>query len=320
VRRFGSLAELPEGPGRAVAIGAFDGVHLGHQAIIGRAVELARQDGLAATVLTFDPVPATVLRPDLVLDALTGPRCKADLIERLGVDELVTLPFTRALSLVRADRFARMLVEPPVGARAVAVGASFRFGHRGRGTAATLAEICGPLGMAVEVPETVTTEDGVPISSSRVRGLVKQGRVGEAAAPLGRPHCVEGQVVPGEGRGRGLGIPTANIAVPPRAALPARGVYAGRASIAGRGVFPAALNVGYAPTFAAADGPRPLRLEAFLLDYEDGDLYGERVLVEFLERLREERRFDSVEALLAQVDEDVRRTREAALQTGPAVG
>jgi riboflavin kinase / FMN adenylyltransferase len=320
MKRFRSLAELPEGPGRAVAIGAFDGVHLGHQAIIGRAVELARENGLVSTVLTFDPIPAIVLRPNLVLDVLTGPGCKADLIERLGVDELVTLSFTRALSLVRADRFARMLVEPPARARAVAVGGSFRFGHRGRGNAATLAAIGRPLGMAVEVPETVTTDDGVPISSSRVRGLVKQGRVGEAASLLGRPHCVEGQVVAGDGRGRGLGIPTANFALPPRAALPARGVYAGRATIAGRGAFPAALNVGYAPTFAAADGPRPLRLEAFLLDYEDGDLYGERARVEFIERLRDERRFESVEALLAQVDEDVRRTREAALETGPAVG
>ena len=320
MRRFRSLAELPAGPGRAVAIGAFDGVHLGHQAIIGRAVELARERGLTATVLTFDPIPATVVRPDLVLDVLTGPRCKADLIERLGVDELVTLPFTRALSLVRADRFARLLVEAPVRARAVAVGKSFRFGHRGRGRAETIAEIGRPHAVAVEVPETVATDDGVPISSSRVRGLVKQGRVGEVAVLLGRPHCVEGQVVTGEGRGRGLGIPTANIAVPSRTALPARGVYAGRAEISGRGSFPAALNIGYAPTFAAADGPRPLRLEAFLLDYEDGDLYGQHARVQFIERLRDERRFESVEALLAQVDEDVRRTREAALQAGPAVG
>jgi riboflavin kinase/FMN adenylyltransferase len=320
VRRYRALTELPEGPQRAVAIGAFDGVHLGHQAIIGRAVELARQQGLVATVLTFDPIPAIVLRPELVLDVLTEADEKAELIERLGVDELVTLPFTRALSMVRADRFVRMLAEPPTRARVVAVGGSFRFGHRGRGTAATLSAVGGPLGFDVQVPETVTTDDGLPISSSRIRGLVKQGRVAEVTGLLGRPHCVAGIVVPGDGRGRGLGIPTANLGLPPRAALPARGVYAGRALIAGRGAYPAAVNVGYAPTFAAPEGPRPLRLEAFLLDYEDGDLYGERARVEFIERLRDERRFDSVEALLAQVDEDVRRAREAALQAGPAVG
>jgi riboflavin kinase/FMN adenylyltransferase len=148
------------------------------------------------------------------------------------------------------------------------------------------------------------------VSSTRVRRLVAQGQVADVVPLLGRPHSVEGMVVPGEQRGREMGLPTANVSVPPEVALPSRGVYAGRVVLAG-GRYPAAINLGYSPTFAEGDDP-PLRLEAFILDYEGGDLYGQRIRVEFLERLRDERRFPTPAELVAQVGEDVDRTREVA--------
>jgi len=163
-------------------------------------------------------------------------------------------------------------------------------------------------GLIVESPETVVSGDGKPVSSTRVRRMVAQGQVGEVIALLGRPHSVEGTVVPGEQRGREMGLPTANVAVAPQIALPGRGVYAGQVVLAG-GRHSAAINVGFSPTFTEGQAPT-LRLEAFLLDYAGDDLYGQRIRVEFLQRLRDERRFPSAAELVAQVEEDIMRTRE----------
>lgn len=312
MRRYNSLGDLPLGaPRRVLAIGTFDGVHVGHQAVIGRAIEIAAQRGLRSMALTFEPQPIAVLRPELKPAVLTHIGFKAQLIERLGVDELLVVPFTKAFSRIRAERFAEMLVSPPVGGEAVVVGENFRFGHQGRGTWEMLAQFGRSRALRVEAPAMVTSADGKPVSSTRIRRLVATGQVAAVIPLLGRMHSVEGIVVHGEGRGRGLGIPTANLEIPGDSALPSRGVYAGRAVLAG-GRSAAAVNIGVAPTFTAADARSTMRLEAFLLDHDGSDLYGQTMRIDFIERLRDERRFPSPEALMEQVREDIARTRELA--------
>jgi riboflavin kinase/FMN adenylyltransferase len=318
MRRYRSLGDLPlGGRRRVVAIGTFDGIHLGHQAIIRRAIELARERGLPAMALTFEPHPIAVIRPELRTTVLTQPPLKAQIIERLGVDELLVVPFTKAFARIRAERFAEMLVGAPIGAEAVVVGRNFRFGHGGAGTAEMLLQFGRARGLTVEIPEVVTSDDGKPISSTRIRRLVATGHVGEVIPLLGRPHSVDGTVVAGDQRGRTIGLPTANIAPAANAAMPGRGVYAGRAVLAG-GRTPAALNIGFAPTFTAGRARPDLRLEAFLIDWEGEELYGQSARIEFLERLRDERRFESAEALMEQVREDIARTRGLASPTSPA--
>jgi riboflavin kinase / FMN adenylyltransferase len=312
VRRYNSLGDLPlGGPRRVVAIGTFDGVHIGHQLIIQRAIELAAERGLGSMALTFEPQPIAVLRPELKPAVLTHIGLKSQLVERLGVDELLVVPFTRAFSRIRAERFAEMLVSPPVGAEAVVVGENFRFGHGGTGTVDMLTQFGRSRAMHVESPGMVTSPDGKPVSSTRIRRLVATGQVAAVIPLLGRMHSVEGVIVPGEGRGRGMGIPTANLEIPADSALPSRGVYAGRAVLAG-GRSAAAINIGVAPTFTEADRHTTLRLEAFLLDHDGSDIYGQTMRIDFIERLRDERRFESKEALIAQVTEDIARTRELA--------
>jgi riboflavin kinase/FMN adenylyltransferase len=319
VRRYNSLGDLPLGaPRRVLAIGTFDGVHIGHQAVIGRAIEIAAERGLRSMALTFEPQPIAVLRPELKPAVLTHIAFKAQLIERLGVDELLVVPFTKALSRIRAERFAEMLVSPPVGAEAVVVGENFRFGHQGRGTWEMLAQFGRSRALRVEAPAMVTSPDDKPVSSTRIRRLVATGQVAAVIPLLGRMHSVEGVVVHGDGRGRGLGIPTANLEIPGDSALPSRGVYAGRAVLAG-GRSAAAVNIGVAPTFTAADARSTLRLEAFLLDHDGSDIYGQTMRIDFIERLRDERRFESVDALMAQVHEDIDRTRQLAAKP-PAEG
>jgi riboflavin kinase/FMN adenylyltransferase len=294
-----------------LAIGTFDGVHLGHQAIIRRAIGIARERSLPAMALTFEPQPIAVLRPALRPGVLTHIGYKAQLIEALGVDELLVVPFTRAFSRIRAERFAEMLVSPPVGAEGVVVGENFRFGHGGAGTAGMLTQFGRSRALQVESPGMVTSDDGKPISSTRIRRLVATGHVDSVIPLLGRPHSVEGVVVPGAQRGRAMGLPTANLQVPSDTALPGRGVYAGRAVLAG-GRSAAAVNVGVAPTFTDDDPRQGLHVEAFLLEHDGSDLYGQAMRLEFLERLRDERRFESPDALVAQIKDDIARTREIA--------
>jgi riboflavin kinase / FMN adenylyltransferase len=308
VRIYQSLGDLPlGGPRRVVAIGAFDGVHLGHQAIIGEAISTARERGLSAMVVTFSPNPIMVLRPDLHTTVLTAPAFKAALIERVGADELLSVPFTRAFARIRADRFAEMLVSAPVGADVIVVGRDFRYGHGAEGTVESLASFGRGRGMTVQIPEIVKSDDGKPISSTRIRRHISQGDVAEVIPLLGRPHSVEGTVVHGDGRGAGIGFPTANVAVADDVAMPRKGVYAAKVVLAG-GVHRAAANIGVVPTFVEMENP-PLRLEAHLIDYAGGDLYGQRARVEFVERLRDERRFSGVEALVEQLTADVEAAR-----------
>jgi len=309
VRRYRSIGELPMGTGsRAVAIGAFDGVHLGHQEIIRLAVDAARRRSMSSMVITFDPNPLTVLRPEFKTTGLTSSAFRARLIEQLGVDELLEIPFTKAFSHIRWDRFCEMLSAPPIGARTIAVGRNFRFGHGGEGTAKMLRDAGRARGIDVSIPGLVTSPDGKPISSTRIRRHVTQGDIDEANGLLGRAHCLEGVIVHGDGRGAGLGIPTANIEVSPRAAVPGRGVYAGRARV-GDGVWAAAINVGVAPTFRDSGS---LRVEAFLIDFPGRAIYGERASVAFLDRMRGEQRFPSADLLVAQIHRDVERARETA--------
>ncbi len=309
MKRYRSIGELPmTATHRAIAIGAFDGVHLGHREIIRMAVDAATQRGLSSMVITFDPNPLAVLRPEFKTTVLTNSQLRARLIDGLGVDELLEIPFTTAFSRIRWDRFCEMLATPPIGAQTIAVGRNFRFGHGGEGTAGMLRDAGRQRGIDVQIPGLVTSPDGKPISSTRVRRLIAQGDIADANMLLGRAHCLDGIVIHGDGRGAGLGIPTANIAVSGHAAIPGRGVYAGRVTIGGA-TWSAAINVGMAPTFRDA---HDIRVEALLIDYPGGDLYDLRASVAFIAHLRGETRFSSGDALVAQITKDVARAREIA--------
>jgi riboflavin kinase/FMN adenylyltransferase len=259
-------------------------------------------------VITFDPNPLAVLRPELKPAVLTSAGLRARIIESMGVEELLEIPFTREFSRIRWNRFCELLVSPPINAQMISVGRNFRFGFGGEGTAKMLAEAGRARGVEVQIPGLVTSPDQKPISSTRVRRLIAQGDIDDANALLGRAHCLEGTVIHGDGRGTGLGIPTANIAVSDRAAVPGRGVYAGRVSCDGAS-WAAAINIGLAPTFRDS---HDVRIEAFLLDYAGGDLYDHRVGVAFLSRLRGEQRFPTPDALVAQIERDIVDTRERA--------
>jgi riboflavin kinase / FMN adenylyltransferase len=283
------VTSLPDVERRArhVAIGTFDGVHVGHRRVIDR----------ADTVLTFEPHPLRVLHPDATPKLIMPFNVKRDVIEGLRVSELVVIPFDREFSTITAEDFcARILVET-LGAEKVSVGENFRFGARAKGDPEMLAarpefgERVVPL---VEV-------DGEIVSSSRIRSLIAAGEIDAANRCLGAPFLLEGSVVEGDGRGRTLGFPTANIVPPDDLVTPGHGVYAAFAD--GR---PAAVNVGVRPTFETGRG---LLVEAYLIDFE-GDLYGKTLRIAFIARLRGERRFPSTEDLIAQMHRDVEAARE----------
>ena len=306
-RTLGDVRHDPRG--RAVAIGVFDGVHVGHRAVIGAAGELATERGLAFTVLTFDPHPRAVLTPDEPASYLTSTQLKAELIAGLGPAELIVIPFTRALARVRAERFADVLMAPPIGASAIAVGENFRFGHQGAGNPSLLREVGAERGVHVVGQQMVRSPDGERISSTRIRALIAEGDVVSAAALLGRDHLIEGPVVAGAGRGRGLGVPTANLDLPVDQAVPAAGVYAARLSRDGED-WPAAVNIGRAPTFA--DGGGALMVEAHAIGYSGPDFYDEHVRIAFRRRLRAERRFAGPDELLEQIRADIAEARRVA--------
>jgi riboflavin kinase/FMN adenylyltransferase len=279
-----SLEEL-EHTERAVTLGTFDGVHLGHR----RVLEAARAAGGRATVLTFDPHPRTALGHRVELVSTLERRL--ELIAELGIDEALVVPFTPDLALLTPEEFASSVLAP-LGARAVVAGANFRFG---RGRTGDL-PLLGTLGFDVR---PVPLVEG--ISSSRIRQLAGAGEVERAARLLGRPVEVEGTVVAGDARGGTLGFPTANLAVPPELLVPAYGIYAGET--AGRR---AAVSIGVNPHY----GGEERRVEAHLLDFE-GDLYGRRLIVQLWRRLRPERAFDSEADLVEQIARDVEATRRA---------
>ena len=300
--RLGS-ASAAVGVRSAVAVGNFDGVHRGHQALVAAAVARARETGGAAVVLTFDPHPARVLRPDAAPSALSTLAQKEELVTALGIDRLVALAFDARLAALSPDAFVREVLASLLGARHVVVGESFRFGHARQGDARTLEALGGRQGFDVQVVEPVL-HAGRPISSSRVREALVAGDVKGAAELLGRPYALDGRVVRGDGRGRTLGIPTANLRAEDQL-LPARGVYAGRALVPSGEWCTAVVNVGERPTF----GGTGLVVEAHLLDFAGG-LYDARLRLSFHARLRGEERFATPQALVERIQQDVRAARE----------
>ncbi len=285
-----------------VTIGVFDGVHRGHQATIGHAVKRASDLGVRSVVLTFDPHPAEVVRPGSHPAVLTEPARKAELIEALGVDVLWVLPFTPEFSRLPAEAFVHDVLVERLHAAAVVVGDNFRFGHRAAGDLDLLAQLGRRFGFGVETPPLVD-EAGTVLSSTYIRSCIAAGDVAAAAVALGRPHRLEGVVVRGDARGRELGFPTANLLPGRYAAVPADGVYAAWCVVRDRR-YQAAVSIGTNPTFSG----RERRVEAYLLDF-DGDLYGEKIALDFVAHLREMRSYSSLERLVAQIGDDVAQTR-----------
>ena len=311
VRRWNGLDEVPADWGRSViTIGVFDGVHRGHQRIVGTAVEEARRRGLRSVVITFDPHPDEVVRPGTHPPLLAGTKRRIELLEGLGADAVVVVPFTLELSRMAPDDFVQSVLVDRLHAAHVIVGEDFRFGHKAKGDVALLRELGEKYDFTAEGLPLVA--NGGTISSTHIRERLEAGDVEAAARALGRPHRVEGVVVRGHQRGRALlGFPTANVESPPHTAIPADGVYAGWLECTQRPSpyegerWPAAISIGTNPTFEG----RERTVEAYALDRDDLDLYGAHVAVDFAERLRDTLRFESIEALIAQMREDVEQVR-----------
>jgi riboflavin kinase / FMN adenylyltransferase len=293
----------PEVEACVVALGTFDGVHLGHRAILGIAVARGHELGLPAVAFTFDPHPIDVLQPDRAPLPITTLDERLDLIGEAGADGTVVLPFTRETAAIEPEVFVKDVLLGTLHAREIVVGYNHTFGRGARGNARLLEELGARLGFRVHVSPAYAV-DGVPVSSSEIRRALQAGDVERATRLLGRPYWLAGEVVRGEGRGQTLGFPTANLAVD-RTPLVQNGVYACRALVRARS-HEAVVNVGIRPTF----GERALSIEAHLLDFS-ADLYGQRMRIDFLRRLRDETRFPSLDALRAQISADVRAARQA---------
>jgi riboflavin kinase/FMN adenylyltransferase len=291
----------PLGP-CVVAIGVFDGVHVGHQALVRDTVALARAEHVRSAVVTFDRDPDQVVSPTTATAQLLDLDDKLSLLALQGPDVVVVVPFTDRLAdtppLVFLDQVLLQTMTPV----AVAVGRDFRFGHRAEGDVDVLLRYGAEHGFDVLAHELVRDDDG-PVTSTRIRRLIEAGDVAKAALLLGRPHRIRGVVVRGRGEGAELDVPTANLVTAPFAALPAHGVYAGRVELDGT-TYPAAISVGPPPSFPEATA----ELEAHLIGFR-GDLYGRTMSVEFLEHLRPQRRFDSAAELAAAIRDDVETVR-----------
>lgn len=312
MQRWLGLAEVQAEP-CTVVIGVFDGVHRGHRALIRTAQTVAARSDLRSVVLTFEPNPAELVRPQPPARLSTMDQ-RLELLASLGVDATMVLPFDVDMSHKSPLHFYEEVLREGLGARAVVVGENFRFGYRASGDVEMLTEFGAADGVDVLeqslVREVLVGSDDVPISSTEIRGLVAAGEVAAATRALARPHRVEGTVVRGAGRGRDLGYPTANVRTTDLAAIPSDGVYAARVVTdpygAQRRALPAAVSIGDNPTF---DG-QERTVEAFVLDAADDlDLYDRHIAVDFIARLRGQQRFASVPALVARMDADVEHTR-----------
>lgn len=299
-----ALEPAPEGA--AITIGTFDGVHLGHRALIARTIAEAETRGCRSIVVTWDRHPLMTLRPEAAPRLLSGPERKMELLDSTGVDAVAVIPFTEELSHLSPQDFVDRVLVQGLNARAIFVGEGWRFGHKRAGDMDLLRKLGAEDGFVAE-PIDLASEDGDAVSSSRIRDAVAAGHMNIARRLLGRVFDIDGIVVGGDKRGAGLGFPTANIECDPHLAYPARGVYAGRARVADSW-FLAAINVGVNPTFGGDPEVTPVRVEAFVLDFE-GDLYGQSLRVEFHHRLRDEMRFSSAHDLVAQMHRDVEATR-----------
>ncbi|PYC81946.1 bifunctional riboflavin kinase/FAD synthetase [Streptomyces tateyamensis] len=321
MQRWRGLEEIPGDWGRSVVtIGSFDGVHLGHQLIVNRAVARAGELGAKAVVVTFDPHPSEVVRPGSHPALLAPHPRRAELLAELGVDAVLVLPFTAEFSKESPETFVQQVLVDALHAQLVIEGPNFRFGHKAAGNVALLQELGRAADFAVEVVDLQVrgaAGGGELFSSTLIRRLVTEGDMTGAAEVLGRPHRVEGVVVRGAQRGRDLGYPTANVDTVAHSAVPADGVYAGWLTVFGGhgplppdagqgGRMPAAISVGTNPTF---DGTART-VEAYAIDRVGLDLYGLHVAVDFLAYLRGMEKFDSIEALLERMADDVKQARE----------
>jgi riboflavin kinase/FMN adenylyltransferase len=286
-----------------LTIGSFDGIHLGHRALIQAVVANAREEGMPSVVITFYPHPSVVLRGRAPAFYITTPEERAALLAELGVEVVITQHFDHALAAVTADEFLDRL-STHLKFRDLWVGEDFALGHRRQGNVVFLEQAGARRGFRLHVLPPVLV-GGEVVSSTRVREALRSGDVARAATYLGRPFSLPGTVTRGAGRGKSIGLPTANLALGEERAHPGAGVYACLADVAG-GRFPAVTNIGVRPTFEGA-AQRPV-VEAHLLDFEK-DLYGETIRLVFIERLRDERKFDGPAALLEQIQRDIQRAR-----------
>jgi riboflavin kinase/FMN adenylyltransferase len=315
VQIWRSLQEVPDDLGRTVVtVGNFDGVHLGHQHVVRRAAEVAvSSGGLPVVAVTFDPHPIAVLRPEHAPPTLTTIETRAALLAAAGVDAVLVVPFTREVAAWSPERFVTDILVDTLHARCVVVGANFRFGARASGDVATLTTLGRDLDFTAE---GIALDGGPQVwSSTYVRNCLSSGDVAGAAEALGHPFTVRGEVVKGDQRGRQLGYPTANVPTGGMLAAPADGVYAGwlRRLDDGSEPLPAAISVGTNPTF---DGERERRVESYVLDRDDLELYGVQVEVSFVARIRGMTRFDSIDELVATMADDVERSRGVLLPAG----
>lgn len=292
-----------------VALGNFDGVHLGHQVVLRRAVEEGRRRWEPVVAATFHPHPRVVLRPGEEPRLLSTLEMRRELLLRYGADEVYVIHFDKELSRKSPEEFVRDVLVGDIGAGAVVVGENFRFGYRAAGDFDELRRLMRSYGGdAFGVPLRAANGEG-EINSTRIRALISTGAVTDAGRLLGRPYAVRGQVVEGDRRGRTIGFPTANVLPDAAVVVPARGVYAGYAHV-GEERYAVCTNVGVAPTFERKES----RIESYLLRF-NGDLYGRTIDVNFTARIREERRFSGVEELKAQIARDVEEARRLAGNT-----
>ncbi len=307
------LAEVPEAlPAPVLALGTFDGIHVGHRQVIGGAMARARDLEGTAVVVTFEPHPLEVLRPGTDPVLLTTLDERLALLDDAGVDLTVVLPFDLAFSQITAETWLDEILAGRLDARAVFAGSSYTFGHRRQGTAARLAEWGRDRGVEVHLIPAVLVS-GEPVSSSRIRTALREGLVDEAARLLGRWYGLGGTVTSGQGRGRTIGFPTANLVPPARKVLPGQGVYATIVDVDGRR-YGGATNVGRRPTFGGGD----VTVETHLLGFA-GELSGRTTVVSFVQRLREERTFPGADALVRQIHDDVEQARQLLAGVGPGI-
>ena len=296
---------------RVIALGFFDGVHLGHGALLRRAAEEAKKRGCESAVFTFDRPPKEVIT-GIPCPHINSPEDRAELVKRLyGIDEMIMVPFDDEMRTTPWDRFVTDILVGRYGAVHLVAGHDHHFGHRNQGSPELLREKCTELGLGCDIIPAVTL-DGVTVSSTHIRGLLEEGDVETARAFLGHPHVLTQTVGHGRQLGRTIGIPTANLVAPPHVLLPKRGVYAAKITLPDGRAFGGVTNVGVRPT---VNNGQDVTVEPWILDF-DGDLYGQAIRVEFFRRLRDERKFESLEALRSQIETDAGKTREAYPEMG----
>lgn len=296
---------------RVIALGFFDGVHLGHGALLRRAAEEAKKRGCESAVFTFDRPPKEVIT-GIPCPLINSPEDRAELVKRLyGIDEMLMVPFDDEMRTTPWDRFVTEILVGRYGAVHLVAGHDHHFGHRNQGSPELLKEKCAELGLGCDIIPAVTI-GGVTVSSTHIRKLLEEGDVETARAFLGHPHVLTQTVGHGRQLGRTIGIPTANLVAPPHVLLPRRGVYAAKITLPDGRAFGGVTNVGVRPT---VNNGQDVTVEPWILDF-DGDLYGQAIRVEFYRRLRDERKFDSLAALRSQIETDAVKTREAYPEMG----